>query len=146
MKLTTRGHYSVKAMLDLTMHLDEPPQSIRMIARRQNIPQHYLEQLLMCLRRDGLVRSVRGAQGGYCLARPPARISLGRVLAAVGDTIEPLVKVDRSGQPEDWVTFALWLRLHRRMLDVLEDITLEDLYYDTRSHQAAQGEEGSFIV
>ncbi|MBC7880121.1 MAG: Rrf2 family transcriptional regulator [Anaerolineae bacterium] len=147
MKLTTRGHYSVKAMLDLTIHRNGPPQSIRAIALRQNISQHFLEQLLIKLRQAGYIRSVRGVQGGYLLAKPPAQISLGAILQVVGDGIEPLGKMSRdSDQAEDWVTFALWSRVSTYVQTALDQVSLEDLYYDTRSRQASQSEEGGFIV
>jgi Rrf2 family protein len=147
MKLTTRGHYSVKALLDLTLQPGYGPTSVKAIAHRQDLPPPYLEKLLIELRRAGLVRSVRGAQGGYQLARSPAQISLGQILEAVGETIDPLPNyapnVDQAG---DWVTFALWNRLHQKLKDALHTISLEDLYYDARSWQAAQGETVNFVI
>jgi Rrf2 family transcriptional regulator, iron-sulfur cluster assembly transcription factor len=147
MKLTTRGHYSVKALLDLSFQPDYGPASVNAIARRQNLPAPFLEKLLIELRRAGLVRSVRGAQGGYQLAHPPAAISLGQILAAVGETIAPLVNQARDqSQAEDWVTFAVWNRLHHKLHEAIDGISLEDLYFDARSWQAAQGSGASFIV
>jgi Rrf2 family protein len=147
MKLTTRGHYSVKALLDLSLQPHYGPTSVKAIAQRQDLPAPYLEKLLIEMRRAGLVLSVRGAQGGYQLARPPAQISLGQILEAVGESIEPLNrhKPDDS-QAEDWVTFTLWNRLHQKMKEALYSISLEDLYYDARSWQASQGQETSFVV
>ncbi|NDJ19158.1 Rrf2 family transcriptional regulator [Myxacorys almedinensis] len=147
MKLTTRGHYSVKALLDLCFQPPGQPTSIAAIAKRQDLPAPYLEKLLIELRRAGLVVSVRGAQGGYQLARPSAQISLGQILQAVGETVEPLPRHTPDGaQAEDWVAFSVWNRLHQKMKEALYGISLEDLYYDARSWQAAQGEEASFIV
>lgn len=147
MKLTTRGHYSVKALLDLSLQPGYRPTSVRAIARRQDLPAAYLEKLLIQMRRAGLVESVRGAQGGYQLAQSPDRISLGQILEAVGETIEPLPRhTPDAQQPEDWVTFTLWNRLHQKLKEALYSISLEDLYYDARSWQAAQGEETSFVV
>lgn len=147
MKLTTRGHYSVKAMLDLTLQPGYGPTSVRAIAKRQDLPPPYLEKLLIELRRAGLVESVRGAHGGYLLARSPAQISLGQILEAVGETIEPLSRYSpQDEQAADWVTFTLWNRLHQKLKEALYSISLEDLYYDTRSWQAAQGEATSFVV
>ena len=147
MKLTTRGHYSVKALLDLSLQPNYTPVSVKAIATRQEIPAPYLEKLLIEMRRAGLVTSVRGVQGGYKLARSPATISLGEILAAVGETIEPLPHHHpEPGQAEDWVTFTLWQRLHQKMREALYSITLADLYYDARSWQAAQGEETNFVV
>ena len=90
---------------------------------------------------------MRGAQGGYQLAREPAQISLGQILEAVGETIEPLKHhTPDATQAEDWVTFTLWHRLHQKLKEALYSITLADLYYDARSWQAAVGEETSFVV
>ncbi|MCC3407783.1 MAG: Rrf2 family transcriptional regulator [Microcoleus sp. PH2017_10_PVI_O_A] len=147
MKLTTRGHYSVKALLDLSLQPRFGPTSVKSIANRQELPAPYLEKLLIEMRRAGLVQSVRGSQGGYQLAREPAQISLGQILEAVGETIEPLPRHSPdAAQPEDWVTFSLWNRLHKKLAEALYSISLEDLYYDVRSWQAALGEETSFII
>ncbi|NJO43587.1 MAG: RrF2 family transcriptional regulator [Cyanobacteria bacterium CRU_2_1] len=147
MKLTTRGHYSVKALLDLSLQPRSRPASVKAIAQRQDLPAPYLEKLLIELRKAGLVESVRGAQGGYRLARSPAQISLGQILEAVGETIDPLPRHEpEAEQAEDWVTFTLWYRLHQKMKEALYSITLEDLYYDARSWQAVQGEANSFVV
>ncbi|HEY9736820.1 MAG TPA: Rrf2 family transcriptional regulator [Trichocoleus sp.] len=147
MKLTTRGHYSVKALLDLSLQPANRAASVSAIAQRQDLPAPYLEKLLIELRRAGIVKSVRGAQGGYRLARPPAEISLGQILEAVGETVDPLPRHrPQIDQTEDWVTFSVWKRLHQKLREALYSISLEDLYYDARSWQAAQGEEASFVV
>lgn len=147
MKLTTRGHYSVKALLDLSLQPRYGPVSVKVIATRQDIPAPYLEKLLIEMRRAGLVQSIRGVQGGYKLARSPEQISLGQILEAVGETIEPLPRHNpTTAQAEDWVTFTLWQRLHQKLKEALYSITLADLYYDARSWQAAQGEATSFVI
>lgn len=147
MKLTTRGHYSVKALLDLSLQPKYGPTSVNAIAQRQDLPAPYLEKLLIELRRAGLVVSVRGAQGGYQLARSPAQISLGQILEAAGETIKPLSAYQPDAdQAADWVTFTLWNRLHQKLKEGLYSISLEDLYFDARSWQAAQGETTSFVV
>jgi Rrf2 family protein len=147
MKLTTRGHYSVKALLDLSLQPRYGPVSVKTIAARQDIPAPYLEKLLIEMRRAGLVRSVRGSRGGYRLARPPGRISLEQILEAVGETLDPLTGYHpRAEQAGDWVTFTLWSRLHEKVKEALASITLADLYYDARSRTAAMGGESNFIV
>jgi Rrf2 family iron-sulfur cluster assembly transcriptional regulator len=147
MKLTTRGHYSVKALLDLSLQPGYGPTSVKAIAQRQDLPAPYLEKLLIEMRRAGLVQSVRGSQGGYQLAREPAQISVGEILKSVGETIEPLPHhAPDTDQAEDWVTFTLWHRLHQKLKEALYSISLADLYYDARSRQAALGEETSFVV
>jgi Rrf2 family protein len=147
MKLTTKSHYSVKALLDLSLQPNYGPTSVKAIAKRQDLPAPYLEKLLIEMRRAGLVQALRGVQGGYQLAYPPQQISLGQILAAVGETIEPFPQtpVDES-QAEDWVTRSLWQQLHLKFMKALYTITLADLYYDARSWQAAQGEKANFII
>jgi Rrf2 family iron-sulfur cluster assembly transcriptional regulator len=147
MKLTTRGHYSVKALLDLALQPSLQPVSVNVIAARQSLPAPYLEKLLINLRRAGLVESVRGAHGGYRLAKSPRDISLGQILEAVGEVVDPLPRHDpQAEQTEDWVTYAVWKRLSQKMTDALYGISLEDLYFDARSWQAAQGDDASFVV
>lgn len=147
MKLTTRGHYSVKALLDLSLQPDYGPTSVKAIAKRQDLPAPYLEKLLIEMRRAGLVKSVRGSQGGYQLADEPSHISLGQILDAVGETIDPLPRYNpEADRAEDWVTFSLWKRLHQKLKEALYGITLADLYYDARSWQASLGEETNFVV
>jgi Rrf2 family transcriptional regulator, iron-sulfur cluster assembly transcription factor len=148
MKLTTRGHYSVKALLDLSLQKNYGPASVAEIAQRQSLPAPYLEKLLMELRKAGLVRSVRGSQGGYQLARSPAQISVGQVLEALGEWLEPFPSAgqDDPQKAEDWVTIAVWKRLQQQLKSVLYAVTLEDLYYDARSWQAAQGAEANFMI
>jgi Rrf2 family transcriptional regulator, iron-sulfur cluster assembly transcription factor len=86
-KLTTRGRYSVKALLDLSLQPGYGPASVQSIAQRQALPAPYLEKLLIAMRQAGLVVSLRGAQGGYRLAKKPSQIFVGDILAAVGESI-----------------------------------------------------------
>lgn len=147
MKLTTRGHYSVKALLDLSLQPEGTVSSVNAIAARQNLPAPYLEKLLIDLRRSHIVSAVRGAHGGYRLAKAPSQISLGQILEAVGESVSPFAQANGiPEQAEDWVTSMLWQRLHQKVKEAFYNITLEDLYYDARSWQAAQGEGASFVV
>ncbi|NET02225.1 MAG: Rrf2 family transcriptional regulator [Sphaerospermopsis sp. SIO1G2] len=147
MKLTTRGHYSVKALLDLSLQPKYGPASVRVIAQRQDIPAPFLEKLLIEMRRAGLVNSIRGSSGGYQLARKPEIISIGQILEAVGEDFTKIpLNSQTPTQAEDWVTFTLWQRLNQKLKEALYSITLADLYYDARSWQASLGEEASFVV
>lgn len=151
MKWTTKGHYSVKALLDLAMSGSRQPASVRAIAERQHIPAPYLEKLLIDLRQAGLLRSRRGAHGGYQLARAPRDISLAEILEAVGDRIQAQppnsqATSDAGELAEDWVVQAVWQRIATRLQQALQDITLEDLYFDARSWQAAHAEATEFFV
>jgi Rrf2 family transcriptional regulator, iron-sulfur cluster assembly transcription factor len=174
-KLTTRGRYSVKALLDLSLQPDYGPASVQSIAQRQALPAPYLEKLLMAMRQAGLVVSVRGAQGGYRLAKKPGQIFVGDILAAVGESItedsstaineaidavrsrsENLTGKTNLSSTElatgesllaaDWVMISLWQRLQTKMQAAVNSISLADLYYDARSWQASQGEESNYTV
>ena len=147
MKLSTRGYYSVKALLDLSLQANSGPSSVKAIAERQHLPPPYLEKLLIKLRQANIVISIRGSHGGYQLARSPHYISLGQILEAVGESIKPLpISSSLEENVEDWVTKMVWQRINQKMKAVMYEISLEDLYYDARSWQAAQGEATSFIV
>jgi Rrf2 family transcriptional regulator, iron-sulfur cluster assembly transcription factor len=146
LKLSTRGHYSVKALLDLSLQPGYGPTSVRSIAERQGIPAPYLEKLLIEIRRAGLVTAVRGAQGGYQLAKKPSQIFVGEILAAVGESIQPTSADAGAREAADWVMMLLWQRLQQKMQAAVNSISLADLYYDARSWQASQGEEGNYTV
>lgn len=138
-------------MLDLALCGDQAPVSVQTIARRQEIPPPYLEKLLMELRRAGLVQSVRGARGGYQLARDPSEIFLGQIFRALGEPIA-LRMAHESGtesgddRAEDWVTVGVWNCLAKQLSEALDRISLAELYYDARSWQATRGNEGGFMV
>jgi len=147
MKLTTRSHYSVKALLDLALQTKNEPVSVNSIAKRQDLPAPYLEKLLIQMRQAGIVKSSRGAHGGYQLVGRPEEISLGAIFEAVGETVEPFSRFSSDpNMAEDWVTLSLWKRLHEKLKFALYGITLADLYYDARSRQASAGEENNFVV
>jgi Rrf2 family transcriptional regulator, iron-sulfur cluster assembly transcription factor len=149
MKLTTRGDYSVKAMLDLSLQPGFGPAAVSAIAARQHLPMPYLEKLLIELRRAGLVKSIRGAHGGYKLAKKPTQISLSDILVAVGESLVAASPASSTADPNlaaDWVTLMVWRRLNEKLQAALASISLADLYYDARSWQAAQGEVSNYIV
>lgn len=154
MKLTTRGQYSVKAMLDLSLQPGYGPASVNAIATRQYLPVPYLEKLLIELRRAGLVRSIRGVHGGYKLAKTPTQIFLSDILMAVGESMvadtPDLDPQSAAGNDKnlaaDWVTLMVWRRLNEKLQAALASISLADLYYDARSWQAAQGEVTNYII
>lgn len=147
MKLTVKAYYSVKALLDLAMTGSALPVAVRAIAERQQIPAPYLEKLLIDLRQAKLVQSFRGSQGGYRLARAPSRIRLTDILRAVGEKLDPLTFVVQDPlQAEDWVMQSVWQRIGKGIQQVLQETTLEDLYFDARSRQASQTEDSEFIV
>lgn len=131
MQLSTRGRYAVMAMADLAGQPNAHAVPLAAIAERQQISQPYLEQLFARLRREGLVRSVRGRGGGYALGRPAADLSVAEVVAAVG---EPLKATRCAGLGPGCMpggarclTHALWEETGRRIQDYLAAVSLADV-------------------
>src|SRR5947207_4444013 len=90
MKLTMKGDYGLRAMLDMAAYYGQGPIESADIARRQYIPEQYLDQILMALRKEGLVKSVRGPKGGHMLAKPPSQISMAQVMQALEGYVTPM--------------------------------------------------------
>jgi len=90
MKLTMKGDYGLRAMLDMAAYYGQGPIESADIARRQYIPEQYLDQILMALRKEGLVKSVRGPKGGHLLARSPAEITMAQVMQALEGYVPPM--------------------------------------------------------
>lgn len=120
-------------MFDLAMHFGEGPISLKVVAERQGISEHYLEQLMGPLRKAGLVTSVRGAQGGYQLANPPERVRIGDIIRTLEGPIAPMecVETDKGdgccNQVDRCATRVLWTKLKDSMEEVLDNTTLESL-------------------
>ncbi|MDW7673150.1 MAG: Rrf2 family transcriptional regulator [Bacillota bacterium] len=132
MKLSTKGEYGVRAMFDIAMRHGEGPISLKSIAERQDISEHYLEQLIAGLRKAGLVRSIRGAQGGYILAREPDEIKVGDIIRVLEGPIAPVDCVceeepEKCNRAESCVTRGIWAKLRDSISNVLDSITLADM-------------------
>jgi Rrf2 family transcriptional regulator, cysteine metabolism repressor len=97
MKITFKGDYALKALLDLSIHFGKA-QTIEDVAKRQDIPAKFLEQILLSLKKGGFVKSVRGKKGGYLLSRDPKAITLGDALRYVEGPVEPLACVCKGGE------------------------------------------------
>ena len=131
MKVSTRGRYGLRAMVELAKHEGEGAIPLRKIAENQNISEQYLEQLFSNLRKSQLVKSVRGAKGGYMLASPPEETSVKEVIAALEGPIAPtdcVLDNDNSCENEkDCSTHDLWDRLQDCIIEMLDSVTLADL-------------------
>ena len=129
MKLTTRGRYAVTAMLDLAIHSDKQPITLADISQRQEISLSYLEQLFSKLRREDLVRSVRGPGGGYQLARNFDVIYVAQIIDAVDESIDATNCQGRGdcNHGEVCLTHHLWQDLSDQIHGFLSGISLEDL-------------------
>lgn len=132
MKLSTKGRYGLRAMVDIAQQQEAGPVAIHTIAQRQSLSSRYLEQLLIPLKQAGLVRSLRGAQGGYVLGRSAAKITVGDIIRVLEGPIAPVdcvneINPDECQRAEHCVTRKVWTRLRDSMSEVLDSYTLEDL-------------------
>lgn len=132
LRLSTRGHYGLKAMFDLAQNYGPAPVSLKSVAERQNLSDHYLEQLIAMLKKAGLVRSVRGAQGGYVLARQPLEITVGDVIRALEGPIAPVYCVSEEDpgncdEADYCITRTVWARVRDGLAAVLDSISLDDM-------------------
>lgn len=129
MKVSTRGRYGVRFMLDVAVHEDRGPVALRDVARRQGLSEKYLWQVLAPLKAVGLVRSVRGAGGGYVLSRPARKISVRDIVVTLeGESL--LVDATKSPEwerSEAYVTREMWKEFEDRLTEMMEAITLQDL-------------------
>lgn len=143
MNITTRGKYGVKAMFELALRYGNGPVPLRQVAEQQRLPEHYLEQLMAPLRKAGLVRSVRGAQGGYMLGRDPREITVGDILRVLEGPVTP---VDcAADDPEAYaycpdgescIVRGVWLRIRDAVNAVVDGITLAELREQELARQA----------
>ena len=134
-RLSTTARYSLRALSDLCAYSDYDPVSVSDIATRQNIPVNYLEQLFGKLRRAGLLESVRGAQGGYYLARSANEITIAEILQALN---EPFIfgscQTDKGCKNAvTCPTFSLWRRVKGSVDEILSTTTLEDITHESIS-------------
>jgi Rrf2 family protein len=129
-KISTKGCYGLRALIDLAQHQGEGPVLMRSIAERQGLSRKYLHALLTSMRAAGLVRSTRGSSGGYVLARPPAELPLHEILQALEGRLEVSECVRHPGTCERSSRCAshdVWVELSRMMESWLKGLTLADL-------------------
>lgn len=137
MRISSKGDYGLRALFDLALHVGQGPVRSREIAERQAIDEHYLNQLLIQLRRAGLVQSIRGPQGGHLLARPPREITLREALQALeGPLVEMAEGVQPPPQPDEAAILVdVWFGLRGAVEKYLEQVTLEDLALRKRQRE-----------
>lgn len=144
MKLSTKGRYGLRALIDLAMHCETEAVSISCIAARQGISESYLEQLMGKLRKAGLIVSVRGAQGGYRLAKDAAEISVGDILRALEGNISA---VECAGMQDNkgcegadlCVTKYVWQRVNESITKTVDEIRLDQLVAESKKAQERNG-------
>ena len=137
MKLSTRAKYGLKALIDLGLYSEKEAVSLQSIAGRQNISVSYLEQLMALLKKAGLVKSVRGAAGGYFLGRPAEEISVGDILRVLEGGLEaatcPGTEGDRGCQGSDLcVAKLVWKRINDSITDAVDTLMLSELIEESR--------------
>lgn len=135
-KISTKGRYGLTIMMDLAKHYGEGPVPLKRIADRHGLSEHYLEQLVAPLRNAGLVRSVRGAYGGYKLARSPEEISAGDVIRVLEGPISPV----EFTEEEDPARRDLWKRIRDTIAHELDSTTLANLI-----NFSSDGKEDSYM-
>lgn len=132
MKITYKGDYALKTMLDLAVHYDANSViTIHDLAKRLDIPIKFLEQILLDLKRGGFVESRRGKVGGYHLAKVPAQIKLGEIIRFIEGPVEPIACVEKrySGCKDIYkcIFRKIWQEVGRATSQIIDNITLEDL-------------------
>lgn len=123
MKISTKGRYGLTIMMELAAKYGEGPISLKSIAERNQLSEHYLEQLVAPLRNAGLVKSIRGAYGGYILSKEPEQITSGDIIRILEGPISP---VDFT-EEDDPAKRDLWLRIRDSIAEVLDSTTLADM-------------------
>lgn len=132
MKLSTKGRYGVKAMVDLAINFGKGPVSIKSISERQNISESYLEQLFSLLRKSNLIQSIRGAQGGYILSKPAKDITINEIMDVLEGPVEISDCLDEGNcnNIDSCATRLLWKRIKNSIDSVLKSTTLQDIVDD----------------
>lgn len=143
MKLSTKGRYGVKAMVDLAINYGEQPVSIKNISQRQNISEYYLEQLFSSLKKAKLIKSIRGAQGGYILNRAPWEITIQDVINVLEGPIEVsnCLEDGACNNIDCCATRLLWKKIKDSIDSVTSSITLKDIVDDYNEIATIKGEK-----
>lgn len=137
MKISTRGRYALRLMLDLALNENDQFVTIKSIAERQEISGKYLEQIISVLSRAGFVKSVRGAQGGYKLAKPAEDYTVGAILRLIEGSLAPVACMDddpnQCPRCDRCATLSVWKKIDKAVSDVVDNITLADLVLEQRA-------------
>ena len=130
MRLSTKGEYGLLAIVDLALHSDQGPVQSFQVAERQHIPKQYLDQLMLSLKKAGLVESSRGRQGGYALARPANTINILEIVSALEGPLENVNFIRRDHHlqsPAQHVLNGIWNEVVSSAVEILKNKTLEEL-------------------
>lgn len=136
MKLSTKGRYGLMAMFELALEYGNGPIPLKNIAEKQSLSDSYLEQLFSTLRKDGLLNSVRGAQGGYMLARGPHEITVGQILRSLEGDLSPADCASDEAiecvREDNCATKTVLVKIKNSIDEVIDSITLADMLLDEK--------------
>ena len=131
MKISTKGRYALRMLTDLAMHQSDGYVALKEIAERQNISKKYLEQIVPLLNRSGLLRTNRGYQGGYMLARPASKCTVAEILRLTEGSLAPIAcleqEVNECTRKAECITLPVWEGLYKTITEYLEGITIQDI-------------------
>ena len=131
MKISTKGRYALRMLLDLAMHQADGFIALKDIAQRQNVSKKYLEQIVPLLNKSGLLRTNRGFQGGYMLSRQASEYTVGEILRLTEGSLAPIACLDAPEntcpRQSDCITLPMWEGLYSVISDYLDNITLQDM-------------------
>lgn len=138
LRLSTKGQYAVRAMVNLACHSGEGPVSLKDISAEEGISLSYLEQLFVKLRKGKIVKSVRGPGGGYVLGKPSAKISVGEVISVVEEPLNPVACLDTNSagcdRAEKCITQKVWKGLAEKIAEFLNSVSIDDLSHEVKLH------------
>ena len=145
MKISTKGRYSVTALYELALHYGQGPVSLKSVAQSQGLSENYLEQLMLPLRRAGLVKSIRGAQGGYMLGKAPEEITITDIITTVEGPIAVVDCLLADAESAEQachkacgcVTRGIWEKVCDSISEVLDSITLQTLLNSDKSKKSS---------
>lgn len=136
MRISTKGRYGLRAMVDLAVYSSDTPISLNSLADRQGLSAGYLEQVFSVLRKAGLVKSIKGAQGGYILADDSSKITVGDVLRVLEGDLVVVDEIDGEGINENNIEYCIrtmvWEKMNESINEVVDSVTLKDLAVENR--------------
>jgi len=131
MKISTKGRYALRMMCDIAVHQNQNPIPLKEIAERQNISVKYLEQIVIILSRAGFLKSIRGSQGGYRLAKSPDHYTVGMILRLTEGSLAPVSclddEINQCSRAGECQTLFIWENLYKAICDVVDNITVQDI-------------------
>jgi len=152
MKLSTKITYGVRALFDIAYHSCGMPAKVNDIARRQGISPRYIEQIFICFKKAGIIRTVRGPKGGYMLDKKPEEVSIGDIIRAIEGNIELVGCKSTTAGGEDecvvrtqCVTAPIWNELNSKVSDFFDSISIQDLCKRGKNLGIERDMDGKFV-